>query len=165
MYTLKTKLFTKKKRNRLGWHGQWNSVIFTDKKGFYVNSPDEYIYYFHDLRKDEKFAVRPHRRKFGIMTWGAISPKRVVHLEILNGIQNAQKYRNLLIQVKPIIERITMDLPHDHAPVGTARLVNSRLKEENLNVLAWPSVSVHLNIVENVGQLANGIKTAWNATT
>jgi hypothetical protein len=44
------------------------------------------------------------------MVWGAISSKEVVHLAILNEIQNPQKYRDLLIRVKPIIER-TMGFP------------------------------------------------------
>jgi hypothetical protein len=64
--------------------------------------------------------------------WGAILSKGVVHLEISNRIQNAQKYRDLLIRVKPIIERTMDGLPwvfqHDH----TARLVSSYLEEENL---------------------------------
>jgi hypothetical protein len=45
------------------------------------------------------------------MVWSGISSKGVVHLEILNGIQNAQKYRDLLIRVKPIIERTMDPLP------------------------------------------------------
>jgi hypothetical protein len=95
------------------------------------------IYYFHDLRKEEEFAARHHRREAGVLVWGAISSKGV-HLEILNGIQNAQKYRDLLIRVKPIIERTMDGLPwvfqHDHAAVHTARLVS------------W----LDLNILENV---------------
>jgi hypothetical protein len=111
----------------------------------------------------------------------------VVHLEILNGIQNAQNYRDLLIRVKPIIERIMDGLPwvfqHDHAAVHTARLISSWLKEENINVLEWPSESSDLNSLENVwgwffrqlygngqqyhnvGQLTNAIQAAWNTIT
>jgi hypothetical protein len=89
------------------------------------------------------------------MIWGAIPSKGVVHLENLNGIQNAQKYRDLLIRIKPIIERTMDGLPswvfqHDHAAVHTARLVSSWLEEENINVLEWPSVSSDLNILQNV---------------
>jgi hypothetical protein len=77
-----------------------------------------------------------------------------VHLEILNGIQNAQNYRDLLIRIKPIIERTMDGLPwvfqHDNAAVHTARLVSSWLEEENINVLEWPSVSPDLNILSNV---------------
>jgi hypothetical protein len=88
------------------------------------------------------------------MVWGAISSKGVVHLEILHGIQNGQKYWDILIRVKSIIEKTIDGLPwvfqHDHAAVHTARLVNSWLEEENINVLEWPSVSPDLNILENV---------------
>jgi hypothetical protein len=91
-----------------------------------------------------------------------------------------------LIRVKPIIER-TMDdaLPWvfqpEHAAVHTARLVSSWLEEENINVLAWPSVSPDLNILENFwgwffrqlygnGQqyhnvIPNAIQAAWNTIT
>jgi hypothetical protein len=83
------------------------------------------------------------------MVWGAISSKGVLHLEIVNGIQNTLNYRDLLIRVKPIIEKTMDGLPcvflHDHA----ARLVSSWL-EENINLLEWPSVSPDLNILENV---------------
>jgi hypothetical protein len=118
---------------------QWNSVIFTDEKRFCLDGPDGYLYYFHDLRKEEEFAARHHRRDAGVMVWGAISSKGVVHLEILNGIQNAHKCRDFLIRIKPIIER-TMDglswvFQHDHAAVHTARVVSSWLEEENVNVL------------------------------
>jgi hypothetical protein len=110
-----------------------------------------------------------------------------VHLEILNGIQNAQNYRDLLIRVKPIIERTMDGLPwvfqHDNAAVHTARLVSSWLEEENINVLEWPSVSPDLNILSNVwgwffrqlygngqqypnvGQPTNAIQAAWNTVT
>jgi hypothetical protein len=51
---------------------QWNSVIFTDEKRFCLDGPDGY---FHDLRKEEEFAARHHRREAGVMVWGAISSK------------------------------------------------------------------------------------------
>jgi hypothetical protein len=83
-----------------------------------------------------------------------------VHLEILNGIQNAQKYRDLLIRVKPIIERTMDGLPwvfqHDHAAVHTARLVSSWLDLNILeNVWGWFLRQLYGNGQQyhNVGQL------------
>jgi hypothetical protein len=123
---------------------------FHEKNRFFLDDPDGYLYYFHDLRKEKEFGTRHHRREAGVMVWGAITSKG----EILNGIQNAQKYRDVLIRVKPIIERTMDGLPwvfqHDHAAVHSARLVSSWLEEENINVLEWPSVSPETNILENV---------------
>jgi hypothetical protein len=89
-------------------------------------------HYFHDEKKKNLLLVTTD----GVMVWGAILSKGVVHLEISNRIQNAQKYRDLLIRVKPIIERTMDGLPwvfqHDHAAVYTARLVSSWLEEEIL---------------------------------
>jgi hypothetical protein len=53
-------------RNRIAWQEQWNSVIFMDEKRFCLDGPDGYLSYFHDLRKEEKFAARHHRRGNGV---------------------------------------------------------------------------------------------------
>jgi hypothetical protein len=71
-----------------------------DEKRFFLDGPDGYLYYFHDEKKKNLLLVTTD----GVMVWGAISCKGMVHLEILNEIQNVQKYRDLLIRVKPIIE-------------------------------------------------------------
>ena len=171
-------------RNHMGWSDQWQTVIFTDEKRFCLDGPDGYLYYFHDLRKEEKFVACHHNREARIMVWGAISSNGVVHLEMLNGIQNARKYRDLLLRVKPIIDRTLGDLPwifqHDHAAIHTARIISTWFEDQNIEVLEWPSVSPDLNIIENVwgwltrqlygdGQqyqntvhLSNAIEAAWN---
>jgi hypothetical protein len=68
------------------WRGKSNGIvylIFTDEKRFCLDGPDGYLYYFHDLRKEEEFAARHHRRESGVMVWGAISSKGVVHFSYL----------------------------------------------------------------------------------
>ena len=96
------------------------------------------------------------------MIWGAISFKGPVHMEILNGVQNAQKYRDLLATTKPVIEDVMEDgewvFQQDHAAIHTARLVQQWFREENIQVLEWPSNSPDLNIIENLwGWLSRNI--------
>jgi hypothetical protein len=51
----------------MAWQEQWNSAIFTYEKRFCLDGPDGYLYYFHDLRKEEEFfAAHHHSRGNGV---------------------------------------------------------------------------------------------------
>ena len=51
----------------------WKKVVFTDEKKFSLDGPDGYKYYFHDLRKEERFLSRRQCGGWSIMLWGSIS--------------------------------------------------------------------------------------------
>lgn len=171
-------------RAHMAWKDEWNQVIFSDEKRFCLDGPDGYAYYFHDLRKEERFLTRHHRREGGIMIWGAISVRGPVELKFIEGTQTGVRYRDMLEEVKPLVEEIMEGQPwifqQDHAAVHTARVVREWFRANNVVELEWPSVSPDLNIIENlwgwltrrvyrsgqqygtITELKTAIRTAWD---
>jgi IS30 family transposase len=63
-------------RNKINWSKKWRQVIFSDEKKFSLDGPDGVLYYYHDLRKDER--IMTSRRQMGggsVMIWCAIDYK------------------------------------------------------------------------------------------
>lgn len=141
-------------RQHMTWKLEWYKVIFTDEKKFNLDGPDGYAYYFHDLRKEERYLSRRHSALGSIMVWGAICCEGVLDLVVLEGKQSAEKYIKLLEQQKIIIKSKLEDrhfiFQHDNAPIHSATLVKKWFTDNNIENLEWPSVSPDLNIMENV---------------
>jgi len=141
-------------RNHRDWVEEWKTVVFSDEKKFNLDGPDGFQYYFHDLRMEERVLGRRHSRAGSVMVWAAISSRGEVGLEILEGIQTAQRYLDLLQrQVNNIVALFPDEqwtFQHDNAPIHTARIVNTWMNNNNINVLEWPALSPDLNIIENL---------------
>lgn len=141
-------------REHMSWNSEWRSVIFSDEKRFCLDGPDGHSYYYHDLRKERRYLSRHHSRQGSVMIWGAISYYGQVHLAILEGKQTGAKYKQLLQETRPHVERVMQGtnciFQHDRAPIHTSRIVQDYFREENIALLDWPSISPDLNIIENL---------------
>lgn len=91
--------------------GDWKFVVFTDEKKFNIDGPDGYNYYFHDLRKEERFLTRHHSREGGVMVWGAITYYGTLELEVVSGKMTGNSYKMMLENKFPKIREIFGPLP------------------------------------------------------
>lgn len=134
--------------------GDWKFVVFTDEKKFNIDGPDGYNYYFHDLRKEERFLTRHHSREGGVMVWGAITYYGTLELEVVSSKMTGNSYKMMLENKFPKIREIFGPLPwifqQDNAPVHTAGVVRNWISMQNVETLSWPPYSPDLNIIENV---------------
>ena len=164
--------------------GEWKKVVFTDEKKFNLDGPDGYNYYFHDLRKEERFLSRHHSREGGVMVWGAISYYGIIDLKVVDTRMTGLSYKALLELCFPKLSEtfgpLSWILQHDNAPIHTAKVVKDMLSSKNVPTLPWPPYSPDLNIIENVWgwltrkvyengkqfetkeDLIEGIKMAWS---
>ena len=71
-----------------------------------MDGPDGFQYYFYDIRKEKNVLSYRHSTETGVIIWGAISHNAPVYLKILKRIQNVRRNRQLLANVKLIIEGI-----------------------------------------------------------
>ncbi len=83
-------------RDRVQWAGRWKRVIFSDEKKFNLDGPDGFAYYWHDLRKEERYFSKRQNGGGGIMIWAAMSYRGLSDLYVVDGTLNSERYCNIL---------------------------------------------------------------------
>lgn len=157
---------TLQKRNRLKWarehqnwtQKQWCNIIWSDESKFDVCVGDSRKRVlrtsseaFHNdcLVKKVKFPA-------SVMVWGCMSAKGVGKLHFIDGIVNAQKYKEILeASFLPSIAQCAADdgdfmFQQDGAPCHTAKIVKTWFQEHNIPVLKWTSSSPDLSPIETL---------------
>lgn len=130
----------------------WQITIFSDEKKFNLDGPDCWASWAdpgHSL-----FRQKRQQGGRGLMVWAMLLPNFVVHLDRIDGNQNAEKYVDLLKRVKTLLDEDFGEngyyFQHDNASIHTANLVKHFLAESKMQTIAWPVKSPDLNLVENV---------------
>lgn len=141
-------------REYMSYKKEWQRIVFSDEKKFNLEGPDGYNYYFHDLRKEERYLSRLHSCEGSVMVWGAISYYGTCELQFLSSRMNAINYKSVLEKAFPHFSTVFGPIPwifqQDNAPIHSARLVKEWIRCQNVDILEWPPYSPDLNIIENV---------------
>lgn len=170
----------KQRINRLNWAKkykdwtieQWRNVIFSDESPFTLLPRSGRIYVRR--RANERFlppCLIP-TLKFGggkIQVWGCFSYTKVGPLKRIEGKLTGAKYREILKNhMAPFLREMKRDkhtefiFQHDNDPKHTAKVVKNYLKNTNIVMLDWPSMSPDINPIENLwNQLKDKLHEAY----
>ncbi len=88
----------------------------------------------------------------GVMVWAGICYGQQTQVHFIDGILNAQSYRDEILRpiVVPFIHDHHLMLQHDNARPHVAKIGTQFLEAENIPVLAWPEYSPDMSPIEHV---------------
>ncbi len=88
----------------------------------------------------------------GVMVWAGVCYGQRTQVHFIDGILNAQRYRDKLLRpiVVPFIQDHHLMLQHDNARPRVARICTQFLEAENIPVLSWPAYSLDMSPIEHV---------------
>ena len=86
------------------------------------------------------------------MVWAGLCYGQRTQVYFIEGILNAQRYRDKILRpiVVPFIHDHHLMLQHDNAQPHVARICTQFLEAENIPVLAWTAYSVDMSPIEHV---------------
>ncbi len=108
---------------------------------------------------DVKVVVRVAHGGGGVMVWAGICYGQQTQVHFIDGILNAQRYRDEILRpiVVPFIHDHHLMLQHDNAWPHVARICTQFLEAENIPVLAWPAFSPTCHPLSMFGMLCIGL--------
>uniref|UniRef100_A0A8C8DES0 Transposable element Tcb2 transposase n=1 Tax=Oryzias sinensis TaxID=183150 RepID=A0A8C8DES0_9TELE len=150
-------------RNRLEWANahmrwrlaRWRGVLFTDESRFTLFRADGRQRVWRRVGErfsDVNVVDRVAHGGGGVMVWAGICYGRRTQVHFIDGIVNAQRYRDEILGpiVVPYIQQHHLMLQHDNARPHVARICTQFLEAENIPVLAWPAYSPDMSPIEHV---------------
>lgn len=133
---------------------EWETVIFSDDKKFNLDGPYGFKFYWRDLRKPAKEAVRRQNGGGSVMLWGGFSAKGKTELAVLKGMQNSDDYVYMVSEFLLPFAHLTYGTDfiyqQDNASIHTSKRTKDFFEEQALAVLDWPARSPDLNSIENL---------------
>uniref|UniRef100_A0A8C6PLV7 Tc1-like transposase DDE domain-containing protein n=1 Tax=Nothobranchius furzeri TaxID=105023 RepID=A0A8C6PLV7_NOTFU len=152
-----------RRRNSLEWANahircrlaRWRDVLFMDESRFTLFRADGRQRVWR--RVGERFADvnvvdRVPHGGGGVMVWAGICYGQITQVHFIDGILNAQRYRDEILRpvVVPYIHEHHLMFQQDNARPHVARICTQFLEAENVPVLAWPAYSPDMSPVEHV---------------
>ncbi|KAL0196970.1 hypothetical protein M9458_005510, partial [Cirrhinus mrigala] len=138
------------------WHlALWRGVLFTDESQFSLYRADGRQRVWRCVGErfaDVSVVDRVAHGGGGVMVWAGVCYGQRTQMHFIDGILNAQRYRDEILRpiVVPFIHDHHLMLQHDNARPHVARICTQFLEAENIPVLAWPAYSLDMPPIEHV---------------
>lgn len=133
---------------------EWCHVVFSDKKKFNLDGPDDCHYYWHDLSKEKKFKFS---RNFGgesLMVWAGFSAFGKTSILKVIGRMNSEKYIEMIedVLINFTDEKVDGDFifQQDNASIHASKLSIEGFQSKEIELLDWLTCSLDLNPIENL---------------
>ncbi len=152
-----------RQRKRLEWTNAhirwrlvlWRGVLFTDESRFSLYRADGRPRVWHCVGErfaDVNVVDRVAHGGGGVMVWAGVCYGQRTQVHFIDGILNAQRYRDEILRsmVVSVIHDHHLMLQHDNARPHVARICTQFLEAENIPVLAWPAYSPDMSPIEHV---------------
>lgn len=129
----------------------WNKVLFTDEKVWYLDGPDVRPKVWQDTRDPPPGLPRTGARHRSVYVWGAISADFVPDLVLVPNVYTARAYCQVLTDgLLPYDAIRQYTLFHDRHPVHTATYTQTWLTQEHILSRLMPPKGADMNPIENV---------------
>ena len=138
----------------------WVRVIWSDESKISIFGSDGINYVRRRSGEDllPECTLVTMKHPISVMVWGCMTRDAVVHIHIVDGILNAKKYQENILEAKllPSIDDLfegkteTCVFQQDSATCHTAKTVKNWFKAKKINDLKWPGNSPDLNLIENL---------------
>ena len=144
----------------LNWtEEQWSKVIFSDESRICLFGSDG-IHYVRRRVGEENLpscTVPTMKHPQSVMIWGCMSAVKVGRLQVMEGMINAKKYIDEVLERKLLQSARDMYgdgqpfiFQQDGAPCHTAKICMKWFDDYDVQVLEWPGNSPDLNPIENL---------------
>ncbi len=134
-----------RRRNRLEWENAhirwhltlWRGVLFTDESQFSLYRADGRQRVWHCVGErfaDVNVVDRVAHGGIGVMVWAGVFYGQWTQVHFIDGILNAQRYRDEILRpiFVPFIHNHHLMLQHDNARAHVARICTQFLETENI---------------------------------
>lgn len=136
----------------------WKNVLWSDetKIVLFGHESARHVWRVNGTAYDQKNTIPTVKYGGGsIMVWGCFSFTGTGKLSIIEGKMNGQMYRQILDDnLQSSVEKLGLQgdwtYQQDNDPKHTAKATSEWFRQNNVNVLKWPSQSPDLNPIENV---------------
>lgn len=157
----------KQREKRVKWakeyikwsENQWRQVIWSDESKISLFGSDGRKY----VRRRVGEALHPDcieattKNPTSVMIWACMSADGVGRIQVIDGILNAKKYIETVLEPK-LIPSIRDLFPNkapfifqqDSAPCHTAKVCKAWFQNKGIDILPWPGNSPDLNPIENL---------------